>query len=234
MPYPGVAPPPLVPTPGFAATATTPEVAHAQDQTIDGLRWLAVGFGIGWIPLVGLVGGILGLVGLIMVFQGRRGFGPTHHRYVVWAGVLILVSIVGAVAASVVVSWIEFSTTSALLSGSSAHAIPGVVGWLEALVAVSTVLGVLGGLAIVLLVFQIADGTARRALWIAFGLGAVIAGGGAVLTALSVTAATTGSASLQAYTTDTDLLDVAGAIPSLLRAWAYYHVRQLHLVGEPT
>ncbi|TMI52886.1 hypothetical protein E6H13_05665 [Candidatus Bathyarchaeota archaeon] len=73
--------------------------ATAIDRTKTGLLLIAIGFFIGWIPLVGVVGGIPELVGAIMVILGRHAFGREHARNVMWSIIIFIIAIVVAIVA---------------------------------------------------------------------------------------------------------------------------------------
>ena len=90
-----------VPNPYYQYAAGYLETARATgiERTKTGLLLIAVGFFIGWIPLVGAVGGILELVGAIMVILGRHAFGREHARNVMWSIIIFIITIVVAIVA---------------------------------------------------------------------------------------------------------------------------------------
>ncbi len=55
------------------------------DRTKTGLLLLIIGTVIGPIPIIGLLGGIIALVGAILVIIGRNPFGKSHSDYVLWS-----------------------------------------------------------------------------------------------------------------------------------------------------
>src|SRR5439155_21906574 len=61
------------------------------DRTTTGLLLLLIGGLISWIPLIGVLGGVLFLVRAIVVFLGRKPVAPTHARNVVLRLVPVLV-----------------------------------------------------------------------------------------------------------------------------------------------
>src|SRR3989441_10461972 len=71
------------------------------DRTKTGLLLLLIGGLISWIPIVGILGGLLSLIGAILVILGRKAFGSTHARNVVIAIVLFFVGIIIIVIAAV-------------------------------------------------------------------------------------------------------------------------------------
>ncbi len=64
------------------------------DRTKTGLLLLAVGFLIGWVPLIGAIGGLLAFIGAIMVILGRKAFGTRHATFVIVALVVYIASFV--------------------------------------------------------------------------------------------------------------------------------------------
>ena len=76
------------------------------DRTKTGLLVILVGALIGWIPIIGGIGGLLIIIGAIFIIVGRKAFGDTHSRNV-WIGVVLY--IVGVVAAAIFVVIATFS-----------------------------------------------------------------------------------------------------------------------------
>ena len=87
-PYPFAGPYPAYPN--FAEIERTKQV----DRTKTGLLLLAVGFLIGWIPLVGPIGALLSFIGAILVILGRQAFGARHSNFVILSVILYITSIV--------------------------------------------------------------------------------------------------------------------------------------------
>src|SRR2546429_7309411 len=100
--------PPMHPAPG-AYGGAMPGLPSAWDvgrrkqidRTKTGLLLLLIGGLISWIPIIGLLGGVLLLIGAILVILGRKAFGSTHARNVVIAIVLFFVGIIIIVIAAV-------------------------------------------------------------------------------------------------------------------------------------
>jgi len=196
---------------------------------------MIIGFAIGWLPIVGIVGGILILVGLLSVFLGRRGFGDDHRRSVVRACILILVGVLGTLAVAGVFAWIQFMVFSSTITGGSTASIGDLRSRLDLLAALTAVFGIAELLAFRWLVIRLADRIERRALWIAFGLGSAIVVLGAGVSILTFSSMTGGPTTLNEYATMTYLWDAAEEIPLLLFAWTYYHIRRSLLapLGRP-
>src|SRR5881628_1883343 len=111
--------PPMYPAPG-AYGGAMPGLPSAWDvgrrkqidRTKTGLLLLLIGGLISWIPIIGLLGGVLLLVGAILVILGRKAFGSTHARNVVLAIVLFFVGIIIGVIAGVLFGVAVFSAVA--------------------------------------------------------------------------------------------------------------------------
>jgi uncharacterized membrane protein len=75
------------------------EKRRAIDRTKTGLLLLVIGFLIGWIPFVSIIGFILELIGALFVILGRKAFGREHSRNVLWSIVIFIVGLVAGVVA---------------------------------------------------------------------------------------------------------------------------------------
>jgi len=212
---------------------TSGAVSRDRDRTATGLLLLVIGFAMSWVPYLSFVGDILAFVGIIVVIVGRRGFGPEHQRNVVIGGVLFIVTLVGAVGLAV---WFVF----ALLGQASASgtgvtiAASQLQGDFEALFIGAALLGILGSLSRVIMVYGLADRTTRTLLWAGFV--ASVAVSLLVLAVLypqivtAINQATSGSTidtgpltSLQGEET---LLGLLNVLPAALFAWAYWRARE--------
>jgi len=236
-PFPALRPmtsPPL-PPPGPPAGASTGATATAPgfpvtDQTPQGLLYLAIGFLLGWIPLIGVIGGILSLIGLVYVYNGRRDLGPEHHRAVVRGLVLIVAGIVGGLAASAIAAWLVYESVAVSFGGGAMSSGPSVGGGVIGLAALASVSAVLGSLGRVLLVWVPADRRTRIVLWVASALLVPLSVAAAVLPiwVLSTAVSTSSAATYDASALGLELL---GVVPAVLFAWAYLAVRA-RLRGE--
>ena len=97
-PAPGV-PPPLAPNPYHDYAVSYFEVDRRRkiDRTKTGLLLLVIGFFLGWVPFVGVIGSILEIIGALMVIIGRHAFGQAHARNALWSLIIFIVGIVVAV-----------------------------------------------------------------------------------------------------------------------------------------
>src|SRR2546426_7874767 len=92
--------PPMYPAPGpyGGAMPGLPSAWDAErrkqiDRTKTGLLLLLIGGLISWIPIIGVFGALLLLIGAILVILRRKAFGSTHARNVVIAIVLYFVGV---------------------------------------------------------------------------------------------------------------------------------------------
>ena len=210
------------------------QVSQARDRTITGLTLLFVGFLLIWIPYVGDVSGLLALIGVILLALGRTAFGEDHERYVVLGGVLylgalILVAITSAVFALTLISQASAAQSSNNLSALSSQ----FTNDFSTFFVIVAVLGPIGAIGEVVMVYGLADRFSRILLWSAFAAGLVVSVTvaailfpqitGAVSSAVS--GATFNSAPLTQLQTTSAIVGMLQAGPSLLFAWAYYRCR---------
>jgi len=242
---------PPVPPPVFAPGPPGPPpipyaLAKDRDRSVTGLLLLVIGFALAWIPYVSILGELIALIGLIMVILGRRAYGAQHHRYVVLGGVLFLVTILATIA-------LVIGFAAALIGQVSTNSMNGTVTFnhnglandLYALFVGAAVIGIIGGLAQVLLVYALADRTTRILLWLGFATSMAIA---LLVVALlvpqvisAVNQATSGSTfnsgPITSLENTSNLLGLAKVVPSLLFAWAYYRARTVaigHAADPPS
>ena len=71
---------------------------RAIDRTKTGPLLLGIGFFMGWIPFVGVIGSPLEIVRAAMVIVGRHAFGPEHSRNVIQSIVIFIVGVAASVA----------------------------------------------------------------------------------------------------------------------------------------
>src|SRR5438128_11997416 len=79
------------------------------DRTKTGLLLLLIGGLISWIPIDGILGGLLLLIGAILVILGRKAFYSPHARNVVIAILLFFIGIIIAFTTNVPIAAAVFS-----------------------------------------------------------------------------------------------------------------------------
>jgi len=207
-------------------------VAKDRERTVTGLLLLVIGFVLGWIPYVSIIGELIALIGLILVILGRRAYGPQHHRYVVLGGVLFLLTIlatVGLVIGFAAALLGQVSTTGSSVSINAT----GLQNDLYALFVGAAIIGVIGGLAQVVLVYALSDRTTRLLLWLGFATSTAISLIVVVILVPQVisavnqatSGATFDSGPITSLEATSNLLSVARVVPAVLFAWAYYRAR---------
>jgi hypothetical protein len=188
---------------------------------------------LSWIPYLDFIGDILVLIGVILVILGRRGFGDDHRRNVVVGGLLFFLTIIATVALAV---W--FAVTLIGQAGASGATLSSLGSALNsdlaALFVGAAVIGVIGGLAQVIIPYALSDRETRILLWAAYLISVALSI--VILVVLypeiasAVSQATSGSkfnrGPIDSLETTSTLLGVSKAIPSLLFAWAYWRARE--------
>jgi hypothetical protein len=196
---------------------------------------MIIGFLLGWIPYVNLVGGILLLIGIFLLFLGRRAHGTSHCRVVVQGSILVFLGVVGGFVASL-------AFTSAILddaatAGATLAQVGALIkGDLLGLFVASVVLGTVVRFGEILLVYRLSTRTIRILLWSGLLVGLVL--GVATLWYLlpqinSAIDQATGGTQLDLGPIDrveatSQLLSLTGILPSVLFAAAYYLAREEH------
>jgi hypothetical protein len=218
-------------------------IVRDRDRTVTGLLLLVIGIALSWIPYISFIGFILALIGIILVILGRRAYGPEHHRYVVVGGVLFVIAILATVGLTIglVVALIGQVT----VTGSSVSLASGALqSDFEAFFIGAAVVGILGGLSRVILVYGLSDRTTRILLWAGFAVSVALSL--IVLLVLypqivtAVNQATSGSTinntPLTNLQTESTLLGLSNVLPALLFAWAYWRAREQAVVrmASPT
>lgn len=93
----------------FMSSYYATEPAKAVERTKNGLLVISISFFVSWIPVLGIFAYAFEVVGAILVILGRKSFGPTHARNVIWS---IMISILAFVSAAIVGVAIVVSTLS--------------------------------------------------------------------------------------------------------------------------
>ena len=216
---PAMSPPPSAPTAGPSANLapyadSTDRMRFLAEvdrhnrvlETKAGVLLLLIGAVVGWIPVIGLVGGLLTLSGAVLMFFGRRVFHPAHARNVVASVLLLLLGIL-------VGFLIAFFLALTLVQFAGVKEEPAL--FLAALV-LPVVAAAIPGLSRVFFTYALQGTRGRVLLWAAYCSNLAIDLGIAI-----VVGARVGAASLAALQAQLESLSLLSAIPSGLFAVAY-------------
>jgi len=246
---PGFPPPTFGAPPGYAllppgAVFVPSTVVRDRDRTVEGLLFLVIGIAVSWIPYVDIIGGLIALIGVILVFMGRRAYGPEHHRDVLAGGVLFVVSILASIGLAVALVAALLGAATVSTSGSVTFNSSALEGALQVAFVGAAVVGIIGGLSRVILVYALSDRTSRILLWAGFFLSVALSI--VVLLILypqvvtAVNSATSGTsfndAPISSLSTESSLLGATNIVPAVLFAWAYWRAREeaLSRTASPT
>jgi zinc-ribbon domain len=214
-------------------------VPKGQDQTKTGLLLIAIAFGLLWIPYVSGVGGLLALIGILLLWLGRKGFGPNHRRNVLVGGTCVLLSFLTGI---VVAAWFIDALLTQTPPGETSRMVSSAFqSDLGVVFLVGVAASILSAVAYVSLPFALADPTSRYLLVTAGVLTVVIS---AVTTSLlypqiagAVAQATAGStinsAPITALEQRSYFLSTAQILPDMLFLWAYYRTRRRVFPDHP-
>lgn len=167
-----------------------------------------------WIPLIGAVGVLVGLIGAIFIIIGREAFGPDHSRNVI-AAIVIFVIAIGVAAVGVVLVFFTAISTAIANPGSVPVEPTGYT-------IVLLVAGAVFGLAELVFTYALQNGTGRSLLWTAFILG--IATG--VVNDFLVLPAISGTTSFIAITATSLLTSLLAAPGAVVFGIAFYIARE--------
>jgi hypothetical protein len=214
-------------------TALLPEVDRARRQTRTGLLLLTIGFALAWIPVIQDLGSLLALVGVLYLFAGRWGFTERHHDLVLTGGVLLVVSFLATII--VAVALVSATLQAATQAGATSQTVGATLeSAIQNAAIAAFVVGLLGTVGEVLMVYTIADRTSR-ALLIAGFFSAIVIGIAIYaveqpLLSNAIEAATSGPTidlgPINSYQDQVQLYGLLQVVPSLIIAGAYYLIWQ--------
>lgn len=195
------------------------------DRTKTGLLLLLVGSVIGWIPFIGIIGGLLILIGAILVIIGRKAFGAMHSRNVVLAIVLFFVGIIGT---AVLVAAFTFALIASAQTPQQFAA--AFTSAFNNLLIGAIALGIVSGLGSVLFTYALQNQQGKMLLWAGYAANIIIAIAifviiGPLITnavAQATSGSTVNTAPLLALQAQLNSYNLLNAISSLLFAGAYY------------
>lgn len=133
-----------------------------------GVALLGAGVVVALLPIIGIVGSLLSLVGAVLVIIGRKAFGDRHARNVVIAIVLFVAGFVGGFL-------LGLASLAELLAGGLSTA--AITNSFNILLGGAVVLGVVSGLASVLFLWELLSPAGRILIVASYALGIVISVG---------------------------------------------------------
>ncbi len=232
---------PLAAASGVAAPAAPPtghpyyapyydyEFTKQVDRTKTGILLLLIGTLINWIPVIGVIGSLLILIGAILVILGRKAFGATHSRNVVIAIVMFFVGILVTVALFVAsaLAAIPANFTGTMTQAQAQAFATAVVNN----VLLSLIVGaVITGIASVLFTYALQSNIGKILLWAAYvaniglaiGVYLVISPLIANAVAQAVVTGTYNSAPIDSLTAQASSYEIIGVVSALLFTGANY------------
>jgi hypothetical protein len=227
-------PPPawaVPPPPIYSGYSPHPQVVKARRDTKTGLMLILIGLGLDWIPYIKDVAGLISLVGILFLFVGRWGFTKRHHDYVVAGGVLLLISFIAAIAIGAALALAIFQAASQM--GSTPQTLASSIdSTIQDTIIAGVIVAVLTSVAQLLMVWEIADSTARWLLILGLGasfvVGIVIAAIELPLLATAVQTATSGSmvnaGPINNLENQINVYGLLTVFPSAISAYAYYRI----------
>lgn len=205
--------PPPNPYYAYAAAYWENQRAGKIDNTKTGLLLLMIAALISWVPLIGLVGGVVALIGALLIILAREVFGREHDRNVILSIILfftgIAVSVVGYIG-------LFFSALSGIGNPGGAIAQPSFTIWSVVLL----IGGGVTGLSEVFFTYALQVRNGRILLWTAYASSIVLS---IVNLLLILPLLAGGGLSLYPTLSLTGLLAVA---PAVLYGVAFYLARE--------
>ena len=204
-------------------------------DTDRGRLLLAGGLVIAPIPVIGLLGLVLALVGAIFVIIGRDAFGEKHSRYVFIAATVYTI---GSIISFFIVASLGPEVRSAFQSTTDPAALSAQLGSIiDSYLLAGTVMGIMLGLSTVVFTYAIQNRVGKIILWVSFGTAILILVPVFVLSSQlsqAVYQATSRSdpSPLYALVDQMQALRVLAIIPGIFYAIAYLNARSLITNGE--
>jgi hypothetical protein len=192
-----------------------------------------IGFLLSWIPYVDEIGGLLVLIGVILVYSGRKGFYREHPTHAAWGMGLVLLSILSVIGLTL---WLFFALegiTTVSSTGTVTVDTGALGGILQGFVFGAAVIGLIGAAGYATLPWALADGSTRNLLLAALlvQIAVTVLLAAYVLpilqTAVNYAIAHPGTNPVPGIDGDLDLLTVFQVLPAALFAWSYLRVRRV-------
>ena len=111
---------------------------------------------------VGGIGGLCSFIGIIILIIGRKEFGEKHSKFVIYA---LILYILGFLITTIIIAGATFSYVSQSMSGGGGDA-----GSLQIIFYIIPLASVLGGLAYVLLLYELENKIGRMVLFATFAV----------------------------------------------------------------
>ncbi|MFH1100961.1 MAG: zinc ribbon domain-containing protein [Methanobacteriota archaeon] len=73
------------------------------------------------IIIIAFVGGVIGFIGAIFMLLGRKEFGEKHQKFIFYAMLIFVITIVVMIIATVVVAFLTYSYVSSMMPGDSTN-----------------------------------------------------------------------------------------------------------------
>jgi hypothetical protein len=219
---------PAYPGYGYGASPWEADRQKQINRTKTGLLLLLIGTLIGWIPVIGLLGGLLVLIGAILVILGRKAFGAGHSRNVVLAIVLFFVGVIGTVVLSIV--FFAAITAASVPGATPATVANAFVNAFNNLLIGVIIVSAIAGIGRVLFTYALQQQIGKILLWagyvanvaIAIAVFAIISPLFASAVSQAIAGGTYNSAPLLAVQNQANALGLLSVIPALLFAAATY------------
>ena len=206
------------------------------DRTKTGLLLLVIGFILGALPYINILGGLISLIGAILVILGRRAFGDAHSKYTIWSLVLFIIGIVG----SFIIGAAVAATVISAAFGGPANLADTLANTIGGLLIAGVVVAAIFGIAEVLFTYALQRPTGRYLLWTAYvarlaiGITVVAIIGPQFSQAFrdALAGGTFNASPIQAVEDQQRLLNLLNLIPAGIYATAYYIARERVQRGE--
>ncbi len=201
------------------------------DRTKDGLLFLIAGALLGLIPVIGIIGGLISLIGAILIILGRAPFGSRHSTAV---GLSVALFIVGIAIAGIFTLGLASDVASiARYSTSVGTATDAITSAFNDFLYGVLISGAVTGLSNVLISYMLQKSKGKIILWSSYAASVIILSfvlyyiGSQLPSAIQAAFAsgTYNSAPIQGLQSQETLLALLGVIPTLGYVYAYQLVR---------
>ncbi len=198
------------------------------DRTRNGLLLLLIGTILGAIPIIGVLGSILVLIGVVLVILGREAFGKTYSRNAIWSVVIYILGLI--IIAIFAASFISAIVSAALLTNNPTIIARSITDSFNSFLIGLIIGSAISGIAEVLFTYALQKPAGRLLLWVAYAtrlavtvtVFAIIGPQVSEAVAQAISSGTFNPAPIQMLQTRMQGLQLLGLIPALIYAVAYY------------